>query len=72
MVTLTTIASLIPLAIGTDSNSLFGAIALATAGGTLAGTIGAMQVLPALLAGRRTTPKRRKPFARVGPVVVWG
>ncbi len=53
MVTLTTIASLIPLAVGTDSNSLFGAIALATAGGTLAGTVGAMLVLPALLAGRR-------------------
>jgi multidrug efflux pump subunit AcrB len=53
MVTLTTIASLVPLAVGTDSNSLFGSIALATAGGTVAGTIGAMLVLPALLAGRR-------------------
>ncbi len=53
MVTLTTIASLVPLAVGTDSNSLFGAIALATAGGTIAGTVGAMLVLPALLAGRR-------------------
>lgn len=53
MVTLTTIASLVPLAVGTDSGSLFGAIALATAGGTIAGTIGAMLVLPALLAGRR-------------------
>ena len=53
MVTLTTIASLVPLAVGTDSDSLFGAIALATAGGTVAGTIGAMLVLPALLAGRR-------------------
>jgi hydrophobic/amphiphilic exporter-1 (mainly G- bacteria), HAE1 family len=53
MVTLTTIASLIPLAIGTSATTLFGAIALATAGGTLAGTVGAMLVLPALLAGRR-------------------
>ncbi len=53
MVTLTTIASLIPLAIGTSATTLFGAIALATAGGTVAGTLGAMLVLPALLAGRR-------------------
>lgn len=56
MVTLTTIASLIPLAVGTSATTLFGAIALATAGGTVAGTVGAMLVLPALLAllaGRR-------------------
>ena len=55
LVTLTTLASLIPLAVGTGSDNLFGAIALATAGGTVAGTIGAMLVLPALLlrAGRR-------------------
>ncbi|MEX2182422.1 MAG: efflux RND transporter permease subunit [Gemmatimonadaceae bacterium] len=53
MVTLTTIASLIPLAIGTSATTLFGAIALATAGGTVAGTVGAMLVLPAMLAGRR-------------------
>jgi len=53
MVTLTTLASLVPLAVGTESSSLFGAIALATAGGTVAGTIGAMFVLPAMLAGRR-------------------
>ncbi len=52
MVTLTTIASLIPLAVGTSSSSLFGAIALATAGGTVAGTFGAMLVLPAMLGGR--------------------
>jgi len=52
MVTLTTIASLVPLAVGTSGTTLFGAIALATAGGTLAGTVGAMLVLPALLAGR--------------------
>ena len=60
LVTLTTIASLIPLAIGTDSDSLFGAIALATTGGTIAGTIGAMFILPALLGGR-TKPRRAAP-----------
>lgn len=53
MVTLTTIASLIPLAIGTEATSLFGAIALATAGGTVAGTLGAMLIVPAMLAGLR-------------------
>jgi HAE1 family hydrophobic/amphiphilic exporter-1 len=66
MVTLTTIASLVPLAVGTDSNSLFGAIALATAGGTVAGTVGAMLVLPALLAGRRANPRTRKSVFRWG------
>jgi HAE1 family hydrophobic/amphiphilic exporter-1 len=66
MVTLTTIASLVPLAVGTDSNSLFGAIALATAGGTIAGTVGAMLVLPALLAGRRANPRTRKSVFRWG------
>ena len=58
MVTLTTIASLIPLAIGTSSSSLFGAIALATAGGTVAGTLGALLVLPAMLPGRRRRVKK--------------
>jgi multidrug efflux pump subunit AcrB len=53
LVTLTTVASLLPLAIGTDPDSLFGAIALATAGGTLFGTLGAMLVVPALLMGWR-------------------
>ena len=53
LVTLTSLASLLPLAIGTDANSLFGAIALATAGGTLAGTIGAMFVLPMMVLKRR-------------------
>lgn len=53
MVTLTTIASLIPLAVGTSASTLFGAIALATAGGTVAGTIGALFVVPALLARLR-------------------
>ena len=53
MVTLTTLASLLPLAIGTDPDSLFGAIALATAGGTVAGTVGAMFVVPAMVGGGR-------------------
>ncbi|HLG06100.1 MAG TPA: efflux RND transporter permease subunit [Gemmatimonadales bacterium] len=53
LVTLTTLASLIPLAAGTASDSLFGSIALATAGGTIAGTIGALWILPALLVSRR-------------------
>ena len=51
LVTLTTLASLLPLAIGTDSASLFGAIALATVGGTIAGTLGAMFVVPAMVGG---------------------
>ncbi len=55
IVTLTTLASLVPLAIGTGADDLFGAIALATAGGTVAGTIGAMFLLPPILVltGRR-------------------
>jgi HAE1 family hydrophobic/amphiphilic exporter-1 len=53
LVTLTTLGSLIPLAIGTDVDSLFGSIALATAGGTVAGTIGALFIVPAYLVGRR-------------------
>jgi HAE1 family hydrophobic/amphiphilic exporter-1 len=56
IVTATTLASLVPLAWGTDANSLFGAIALATAGGIAAGTIGTMLVLPALFVGRRRRP----------------
>ena len=52
-VTFATLASLLPLAVGTATDTLFGAIALATAGGMIAGTLGAMFVLPALLAGRR-------------------
>jgi HAE1 family hydrophobic/amphiphilic exporter-1 len=53
LVTFTTLASLIPLAVGTDSDSLFGAIALATTGGVLAGTLAALFVLPAFLLGGR-------------------
>jgi HAE1 family hydrophobic/amphiphilic exporter-1 len=53
LVTLTTMASLIPLAIGTEVDSLFGSIALATTGGTIAGTVGALLVVPVMLLGRR-------------------
>jgi len=54
LITLTTLASLIPLAVGTTADDLFGAIALATAGGTVAGTIGAMFLLPPMLVRRRS------------------
>jgi HAE1 family hydrophobic/amphiphilic exporter-1 len=66
LVTLTSMASLLPLAIGTPATNLFGAIALATAGGTVFGTLGAMFIVPAMLVGRgrrwstarmRLTPK---------------
>jgi HAE1 family hydrophobic/amphiphilic exporter-1 len=60
LVTLTTLASLTPMAIGTKSSSLFGAIALATAGGTLAGTLGVMFILPPMLLGVRRKGGRRK------------
>lgn len=53
LVTLTTLASLIPLAVGPDSDSLFSSIALATAGGTVAGTIGALWIVPSYLVGKR-------------------
>ncbi len=49
LVTLTTLASLLPLAVGTDPDELFGAIALATVGGTVAGTIAALWVVPMLV-----------------------
>ncbi len=68
LVTLTTVASLLPLAIGTDPDSLFGSIALATAGGIVFGTIGAMFVLPVLLAGRRQTQPRGKGGPRSIPL----
>ena len=61
LVTLTTLASLIPLAVGTDEDSLFGAIALATTGGTITGTIGAMLVVPAMVLGWGRL--RRRPLA---------
>jgi multidrug efflux pump subunit AcrB len=53
LVTLTTLASLIPLAVNPDVESLFGGIALATLGGTLAGTVGALIIVPVLLPGWR-------------------
>jgi multidrug efflux pump subunit AcrB len=52
LVTVTSLASLIPLAVGTAVTNLFGAIALATAGGTVFGTLGAMIVMPAIIVGR--------------------
>ena len=58
MVTLAAMASLIPLSVGTDATRLFGAIALATAGGTVAGTLGVLFVMPALLVGRRVRRTR--------------
>lgn len=62
LVTLSALASLVPLTIGTKSTTLFGAIALATAGGTLMGTVGALFLLPAVLVGRRLS--KRAPVAR--------
>jgi HAE1 family hydrophobic/amphiphilic exporter-1 len=58
LVTLTTLASLLPLAVHPDVESLFGGIALATLGGTLAGTVGALVIVPALLPAWR---RRKKP-----------
>ncbi|MCC7134684.1 MAG: efflux RND transporter permease subunit [Gemmatimonadales bacterium] len=69
LVTLTTLASLIPLAIGTDVESLFGSIALATAGGTIAGTIAAMWIVPVMLLGKRG-PRRRKRTKAAPPAPV--
>ncbi|MGV3709755.1 MAG: efflux RND transporter permease subunit [Gemmatimonas sp.] len=60
LVTLTSLASLAPLSIGTKAGDMFGAIALAAAGGTVAGTLAAMFVIPAILVGRRGTPRRRR------------
>jgi len=59
LITLASLASLIPLSVGTEADSMFGAIALATAGGTVAGTVGAMFVMPLLLVGRRLRGKSR-------------
>jgi HAE1 family hydrophobic/amphiphilic exporter-1 len=60
LVTLTSLASLVPLAVGVSTTSLFGAIALATAGGTLAGTLGAMFVVPVMMVGRARQVKSEK------------
>ena len=63
LVTLTTLASLIPLTVAADADSLFSAIALATAGGTVAGTIGALLIVPVYLVSRK-----RKPIVAQQPV----
>ena len=60
LVTLTSLASLAPLSIGTKAGDMFGAIALATAGGTVAGTLAAMFVIPAILVGRRGVARRKR------------
>ena len=60
LVTLTTLASLTPMAWGTKSDQMFGAIALATAGGTVAGTLGVMFLLPPLLLGFRRAAKQSR------------
>ena len=60
LVTLTTLASLVPMAVGTDPDEMFGAIALATVGGTLGGTLAALVSVPALLVGWRGRRKKRK------------
>jgi hypothetical protein len=67
LVTLTTIASLVPMAWGTGSDTMFGAIALATAGGTVAGTLAALWLLPAHLFGRLRPRWRRRPRGGGGP-----
>ncbi len=53
LITLTTLASPLPLAVGTQAQDLFGAIALALLGGTVAGTLGALFLVPPLLIRRR-------------------
>ncbi len=69
LVTLSALASLIPLTVGTSATTLFGAIALATAGGTLMGTVAALFLLPSMLVGQRLTRrpwrKRRTPAATI-------
>ncbi len=67
IVTCAALASLLPLAIGTKLNSLFGAIALATAGGMLAGTLGTLFVLPAMIFGRRGWRRRKRPKRGAAP-----
>jgi multidrug efflux pump subunit AcrB len=64
LVTFASLASLLPLAIGTRTTSLFGAIAIATAGGTLAGTVGTMFIMPAILFGRRESRRKRRGWFR--------
>lgn len=62
VVTLAALASLAPLSLGTESDSLFGGIALATAGGTIAGTLGVLFLLPGIMShGRKKTPEGHNP-----------
>lgn len=56
LITLTTLASPLPLAVGIQAQDLFGAIALAMVGGTIAGTVGAMFLLPPFLLRWRLVP----------------
>lgn len=67
LVTLSALASLLPLTIGTKATTLFGAIALATAGGTLMGTVGALFLLPAMLVGYRLVKRRGDGSGPKGP-----
>lgn len=70
LVTLTTVASLVPMAWGSTADTLFGAIALATAGGVVAGTIAALWLMPpVLLSGWRwrRRARRRPPGPPTGP-----
>lgn len=65
LITFAALASLIPLSVGTKADTLFGAIALATAGGTVAGTLGVLFIMPSLITGRarrskNATRRRRK------------
>lgn len=64
LVTFASLASLVPLAYNQRSTSLFGAIALATAGGTIAGTIGTMFIMPAMLFGRRESKRKKRGWFR--------
>ena len=64
LVTLTTLASLTPMAVGTKTDELFGAIALATAGGTVAGTLGVMFLMPAVLLGLGSRRRARTAEAK--------
>lgn len=59
IVTAAALASLIPLSVGTGTDTLFGAIALATAGGTVAGTLGVLFVLPSVFGGRGGLMKQK-------------
>ena len=54
-----TLAALASLSLGTESDSLFGGIALATAGGTIAGMLGVLLLTP----GAMSTASRRRPRA---------